>query len=82
MYKYRVIACRTDESRMLLEGGAGLYHWARALNSLPPVGKSLIGGRPHLGFGLLLCSRPAATFRVMFESVNSDDRDLDPRFIP
>ena len=58
---------------MLLEGGIGRYHWARALNVPPRVGSLLTGSRPHMGFGLLLCTRSASTFRVVFESINSDD---------
>lgn len=73
MHKYRVIECRAGEKRLLLEGGIGRFHWARVLNDPPRVGDFLSGSRPHLGFGLLLCSRSALTYRVIFETINSTD---------
>ena len=72
MHKYRVVECCPGQ-KLLLEGGVGRYHWARVLNESPQVGNLLTGSRPHLGFGLLLCSRSALTFRVVFESINCDD---------
>ena len=72
MHKYRVVKCCPSQ-KLLLEGGVGRYHWVRVLNGSPQVGNLLTGSRPHLGFGLLLCSRPALTFRVVFESINCDD---------
>lgn len=73
MHKYRVVECRPADHWILLEGGIGRYHWARVLNLPPRVGSLLTGSRPHMGFGLLLCARSALTFRVVFESINSDD---------
>lgn len=72
MHHYRVVECRSGQNWVLLEGGIGRYHWARVLNALPRVGSILTGSRPHMGFGLLLCSRSSLTFRVIFESINSD----------
>ena len=43
---------------------------ARALNSLPPVDAVLNGDKPHLGFGILVCTASSAMFRVIFESIN------------
>lgn len=73
MHKYRVVECRSSHNWVLLEGGIGRYHWARVLNVPPRVGSVLTGSRPHMGFGLLLCARSSLTFRVIFESINSDD---------
>lgn len=73
MHKYRVINRHADESRVLLEGGAGRYHWARVLNALPEVGAMLVGSRPHLGFGLLLCAGSTRPFRIIFEAINCSD---------
>ena len=73
MHKYRVVECQPGRNWLLLEGGVGRYHWARVLNLAPRVGSLLTGSRPHLGFGLLMCSRSALTFRVVFESINSED---------
>ena len=80
MHKYRVINHLPDESRVLLEGGAGRYHWARVLNALPEVGAVLMGSRPHLGFGLLLGAGSARPFRIVFEAVNCSDPSVVPRW--
>lgn len=74
MHEYRVIDCRVDHDRVLLEGGSGHYHWARVLREPPRVGDVLYGTQPQLGFGVLRCSRSAFTFRVIFEAVD----DVDP----
>ena len=73
MHKYRVVECRPGPHWVLLEGGIGRYHWARVLNVPPRVDSILTGSRPHMGFALLLCSRSSLKFRVVFESINSND---------
>ena len=81
MHKYRVVECRPGQNWVLLEGGIGRYHWARVLNVPPRVGSLLTGSRPHMGFGLLLCSRSALTFRAVFESINSDDPSFNAGWV-
>lgn len=80
MHKYRVIDRHALESRVLLEGGAGRFHWARVLNELPEVGAVLMGSRPHLGFGLLLPAGSTRPFRVLFEAINCSDPSVIPRW--
>lgn len=82
MHNYRVIECRTDQNRLLLEGGIGRFHWARVLNEAPQVGDFLSGSRPHLGFGLLRCTRSGRTVRVIFETIGSADTGIRTRRTP
>ena len=76
MYKYRVVERRAEESRMTLQCWRGQYHIARALGVLPLVGAALESDKPHLGFGLLLCSESGTTYRVMFESIGDSTMHL------
>ena len=81
MHKYRVIECKADESRLALQCGSGRFHVTRALNALPAPGSILNGDKPHLGFGLLLCSRSGALYRVIFESIDNTDLTAVPSWI-
>ena len=77
MHKYRIVEIRKGQNWLLLEGGVGRYHWARVLVELPPVGSILSGSRPHLGFGLLVCDRSRQTYRMIFETIQSEDRGFN-----
>ena len=74
MHKYRIVEVRKDQNWLLLEGGVGQYHWARVLDEMPPVGSILSGSRPHLGFGRLVCARSRQSYRMVFETIHSEDR--------
>lgn len=69
MYKYRVVERRVEDSRMTLRCRRGQYHIARALGVLPLMEAALESDKPHLGFGLLLCSQSGTVYRVIFESI-------------
>ncbi len=81
MHKYRVIEVCRGQSWLLLEGGVGRYHWSRVLDELPLVGSILSGSRPHLGFGLLTCTRSRQPYRMTFESINSADRHFNQSWV-
>lgn len=68
MHKYRVVEHWPEEKRLTLRCSRGHYHIARVLSGLPVVDATLDGARPHLGFGILNCSKSGASFRVIFES--------------
>jgi len=82
MYRYRVVSRQDGEARVALRGGFGSYHLARALSEVPPVGATLDGESPHLGFGFLRCPKSGQVFRVMFEVINSDDLHFHPAWTP
>ncbi len=73
MHKYRVVQCDAGERRLALQCGSGRFHVTRALNALPAPGAILNGDKPHLGFGILLCPKSGAVFRVIFESIDNAD---------
>ena len=70
MHKYRVTGRWPDQSRLVLQCAAGRYHLIRALKMLPGDGDILVGNKPHLGFGMLICPASDAIYRVIFESIN------------
>lgn len=70
MHKYQVVENRSVEARLVFKDGAGLHHLARPLGMAPPAGATLAGTRPHLGFGLLLCTESGRNYRVIFQVIN------------
>lgn len=72
MHRYRIIERWTEENRVALRCQTGRYHVARALNGVPLAEVSLKGDRPHLGFGILLCTSSGTMFRMIFESINEE----------
>ena len=54
-----------------MQDSAGNAYRVRALGTPPPVGVTLTGARPHLGFGLLVCAGSGQVYRVIFESIES-----------
>lgn len=70
MHKYRVVERWTDGSRLELRCQTGRYHVVRVLSGTPEAGSTLVGDKPHLGFGLLTCSSSGRIFRVIFESIS------------
>lgn len=70
MHTYRVVERWAERGLCALRCSAGRYHVARALQRMPPLDAALHGDRPHLGFGILVCSASGAIFRVIFESIN------------
>jgi len=71
MHKYRVVERSAEESRLTIRCSGGRYHLTRALSVLPEVDARLEGDKPHLGFGILRCSKTGAAFRVIFESIGN-----------
>lgn len=78
MYHYRRVEARMDGMRCTLRCNRGRYHIARALNALPPADVPLRGDTPHLGFGMLVCLKSGAVYRVIFESINDAQMAPDP----
>ena len=78
MYQYCIVECWADGIRCVLRCNRGRYHAARTLNAVPPVDLPLRGDRPHLGFGILVCVRTGAIFRMIFESINEAQLELIP----
>ena len=70
MHKYRVVERWPDGSRIELRCQTGRYHVARVLSGTPAANATLIGDKPHLGFGLLACSLSGRIFRVIFEFIS------------
>ena len=71
MHTYRVIVGGVGKTCITLRDGNGHFHLARFLNEPPTEGLVLGGGRPHLGFGMLICLDSKQMFRVIFERINS-----------
>lgn len=69
MHQYRVLEIQSAENLLTLQCSAGHHHLIGALNHVPPVGATLDGGKPHLGFGILACPRSQLIYRVIFERV-------------
>ena len=82
MHVYSVVENWAGESRLGLRCQVGRYHLARALHDLPPPGARLNGARPHLGFGLLVCPKSGAFFRVIFEFINHADLSFGAAWQP
>ena len=80
--KYRVVAVWAESHRLVLRCGAGRYHQIRALGLLPKEDETLHGDSPHLGFGILLSTKPGAMFRVIFESTDQVRKPLGPDAVP
>lgn len=78
MHQYRVVERWAQESRLTLRCSRGHYHMARALSMLPDVEARLEGYGPHLGFGILVCPKSGATFRVIFESIGNATKPPAP----
>lgn len=78
MHKYRVIENPNGDGRIALQSGSGRCHLARALGGSPTVGAIVYGTRPHLGFGILLGSSSAQSYRVIFETINSTHVGVAP----
>ena len=78
MYQYRLVECWADGTRCVLRCDRGRYHASRSLNAVPPVDVPLRGDRPHLGFGILVCARSGAIFRMIFESINEAQLESIP----
>jgi hypothetical protein len=70
MHRYQVVERWPEEDRCALRCSRGRLHLVRALKLIPPVGTTLFGDKPHLGFGMLECARSATIYRVIFESIN------------
>ena len=70
MHKYRVAERWSDDRRLTLQCSAGRYHVARVMSVLPEVDATLEGFKPHLGFGMLVCRRSGAMYRLIFEAIN------------
>ena len=71
MPTYRVVERLPKRSLCALQCSAGHYHMIRALSILPALDAVLHGGRPNLGFDILVCAAGSgAIFRVIFESIN------------
>lgn len=69
MYKYRVVNGEVEPDRVVLQDYRGQTYLVRPLSLAPPRGAKLEGARPHLGFGVLVCSLSGQTYRVMFEAI-------------
>jgi len=82
MHTYSVVENWTGDGRLGLRCQVGRYHLARALHASPPPGLRLNGARPHLGFGVLLCPKSGAFFRVIFERINRADLSFDAEWPP
>lgn len=78
MQNYRVVERWAKESRLTLRCSRGRYHMARALSALPDLEERLEGSQPHLGFGILLCPRSGATYRMIFESIGHAAKPAAP----
>lgn len=70
MHRYHVVDLEAEDGMCVLQSSASLYHVARPLGSKPALNAVLHGDKPHLGFGILVCKRSDAVFRVIFESIN------------
>ncbi len=77
MHQYRVLEIQSAENLLTLQCSAGHHHLIRALNHVPPVGATLDGGKPHLGFGILACPRSQLIYRVIFERVSSPEPEFE-----
>lgn len=75
MYLYRVYDACTEACKVALQDHAGRHHLARITSALPRHWEALYGGRPVLGFCLLL-SPSGQVFRVIFEVVDLPQRIL------
>ena len=69
MYKYRVVRGEVDEGLVVLQDYRGQTYLVRPLSLAPPHGAKLDGARPHLGFGILVCSLSGQMYRVIFEEI-------------
>lgn len=69
MYKYRVVNGDVDANRVVLQDYRGQTYLVRPLSLAPPHGARLEGARPHLGFGILVCSLSGQVYRVIFEEI-------------
>lgn len=79
MHKYRVVERWVEHGRLTLRCSRGHYHMVRALSALPDLEARLEGYRPHLGFGILMCSKSGASFRVIFESIGNPAKPSAPK---
>ncbi len=79
MHKYRVVHRTDDDEFVALRDGSGRYHVARPLKAKPPLRALLQGDKPHLGFGMLLCTQSGQVFRMIFERINDVANELDAR---
>lgn len=71
MHRYTVVAVsRTRSGHALCLQAEGGLHLARATAAVPPVGATLLGNAPRLGFGLLLGAPIDQVFRVIFEALD------------
>ncbi len=81
-HKYNVIGRWVENSRLELRCSRGQYHVARGLSALPDANATLQGDKPHLGFGILICPKSGAIFRVIFESISNSARPPVPKSLP
>jgi hypothetical protein len=82
MHTYNVVESWARKSRLGLRCQVGRYHLARALHGSPSTGMRLNGARPHLGFGVLVCPKSGALFRVIFELINHADLSFGAEWPP
>ena len=82
MHQYRMVERLLDDDRCLFRCNKGRYHVARALNAIPSTGVLLSGYKPHIGFGILVCTASSAIFRVIFESINEPNLACVPGRVP
>ncbi|HSV68489.1 MAG TPA: hypothetical protein VLI72_00130 [Methylibium sp.] len=75
MYLYRVYDACPQAHQVALQDHSGRHHLARMTSDLPRLWEELQGGRPALGFCLLL-SPSGHVFRAIFEAVDRPQRIL------
>lgn len=75
MHLYRVYDACIHARKVALQDHSGRYHLARVTADLARLWEELQGGRPELGFCLLLSSS-GQVFRAIFEAVDLPQRIL------
>ena len=79
MHRFRVTDRDADGQWIALSDSAGRHHIARATSDVPPVGVTLAGSKPGLGFRVLACTQTDRPFRVIFEQIDVDRSVINER---